>query len=600
MSNYLKKNYFLLANFDNLEIHKKEIENRLKNIHNKIYDSVLYSPINKYDPLELFSIKNSNNEKYFRLKDYGYILKAKTNVDTSNANKSRLVYNKVNLILKDYSNTIVFAPFFYLVENSSYIKSDAQNIMMISTILLLLLYFVILKNRKLFFNTILAIVSSILSAILLTSLLFEQISILALVFGISITTISIDYMFHYYFHNDFIKRKFIIQKRVIFGFITTFGVFIIFSFIDIELFSQLAIFCAISLLVAFIIFSCLFVYLDIKSAIFKEDNQQVNSFNPLYIVIVSISMLIYVYNNLSFDNNLKNLDYQNEKLISISKKFKEGFGSDKYQSVIISAKNEESVLQKYEELLISYPDMLGIGKYVLSRKKCEKRLEQLKLYNFKKVKTLINSYSKEIGFTDIFKDAYAEINSLECNMNIIEDMKFKIIKDGNTYYTMALVDKKESIKDRQNVKIVNLSKSLASDTKIMKNTLVNYMLFSILFIIIILFFIAKFEMFYPLTYLLFPISTVLFVISLLGEINIMHIFALVILLAIGIDYGIYMHKTKTAEKTKKAIKYALLSTFSGFGVLVFSSTVALHSIGLVITVGIVSIFFLLYSNIQFK
>ena len=54
-----------------------------------------------------------------------------------------------------------------------------------------------------------------------------------------------------------------------------------------------------------------------------------------------------------------------------------------------------------------------------------------------------------------------------------------------------------------------------------------------------------------------------------------------------------MQNTKTTAQTKIAIKYALLSTFSGFGVLVFSSTVALYSIGFVISIGIGAIFLLL-------
>jgi predicted exporter len=73
-------------------------------------------------------------------------------------------------------------------------------------------------------------------------------------------------------------------------------------------------------------------------------------------------------------------------------------------------------------------------------------------------------------------------------------------------------------------------------------------------------------------------------------------FALIILIAIGIDYGVYMHKTTTQTETKIAIKYALLSTLAGFGVLIFSDTVALYSIGFVITVGVGAIFILLWGT----
>ncbi|MEA1893318.1 MAG: hypothetical protein U9N33_11510 [Campylobacterota bacterium] len=596
MKEYIKNNYYLLSDFNSSEIPQREILERLQNIYNNIYDGAIYEPINSYDPLGLFKIEPVSNSKYLKLEDYGYVLRAKTTIDTADATQAREVYNDINLVLDRYEETIVFAPFFYLVENSKYIRDDAQMIMLVSTLLLLVLYFFILKNHKLFFNAILAIASSILSAILLSSLVFQSISILALVFGISITTISIDYMFHYYFHNSFSKKKPIFVKRVFFGFVTSFGVFVIFNFIEIELFAQLAFFSAVSLAVAYSLFSFTFVYLKINPPLIRETNKNTKSFKPLYIVIVSLMMLAYSYNNLEFDNNLRNLDYQNSKLLDLSQKFKKGMQTDRYETIIIDAKSRESVLLKYEELLKTYPTMLGIGKFVYSDKRCQEKLSIIKEYDFVRVKKYLDIYSKKVGFNNVFDDTYNGMNKLTCDMHVIDEMKFKIIKDEDIYYTMALIEKEDEFEDIDGARVVDLAKTLSQDTKAMKDILVKYMIISMIFIMVILFFISGFELLYPLAYLLFPISTVLFYITLFSEINIMHMFALVILLAIGIDYGIYMHKTSTLAQTRTAIRYALLSTFSGFGVLIFSNTMALHSIGLVVTIGIASIFILLYSR----
>ncbi len=594
---YLKENYYLLANFNNYKISPQDIKNRLQYIYDGIYTSAIYEPINSHDPLGLFELGVGSGERYLKLKDYGYVIKAKTSIDTADATEAREVYDGVNSVLESYSDTKVFAPFFYLVENSTYIRDDAQTIMLMSTILLLVLYFFMLKNYKLFFNTIITIGSSILSAILLSSVMFDSISILALVFGISITTISIDYMFHYYFHNDFSQKKFILQKRVFFGFVTTFGVFMIFNSIEIELFSQLALFSATSLATAYLLFSSVFVYLDIAPPEIKRKNRELKSFNPLYVVIISLLLLGYSYKNLTFDNNLRNLDYQNTKLLDLSDEFKKGMHSDKYQSVLISAKSQESLLVKYEELLLSHPSMLGIGKFLFSDNKCKEKIKILKDYDFDRVKNFIDVYSKEIGFNDVFKNAYRGIEDLKCEMHIVDDMKFKIIEEDELYYTMAFVDKSQRVQNSDGIYLVNLVKTLSKDTKIMKSTLVEYMIISIIFILCVLFLISGFTLLQPLIYLLFPISVVLFFISLFGEINIMHMFALVILLAIGIDYGIYMHKTTSLIETRTAISYALLSTFCGFGVLIFSSTMALHAIGFVISIGIGAIFLLLYSRV---
>ncbi len=67
---------------------------------------------------------------------------------------------------------------------------------------------------------------------------------------------------------------------------------------------------------------------------------------------------------------------------------------------------------------------------------------------------------------------------------------------------------------------------------------------------------------------------------------------LFVILAIGIDYAIYLSK-KSDVLTKRAIAYSLVSTFAGFGVLIFSQINALFSMGIIATIGIVSIFILL-------
>lgn len=597
MRDYLIQNYYILSDFNSSVIPDKIIKKKLQGIYDKIYSSPFYEPINTYDPLELFKQDTDLSSKYVKLKDYGYVLKAQTSVDTSSASEARKVYTQINKIAQNHSDVIAIAPFFYLVENSAYIKSDAQKIMLISTILLLILYFFILKNYKLFFNTMFTIGSSILSAILVTFYLFGSINILALVFGVSITTISIDYMFHYYFHGDFSSQKFIMKKRVFFGFLTTFGVFLIFSFVDITLFSQLAVFSAISLSVAYLLFSWLFIYLDISLPNVKTKVKKIKSFKPLHVALISLLMLGYAYKNLEFDNNLKNLDYQNKKLMNISKKFNTGLSNKSYKKVLINAKTQELLLQQYEELLKKHPTMLGVGKFVYSDKKCKLKRKKLKEYDFETLVSKINIYAKQIGFKNAFTDAYKGVQNIGCKMDILEAMGFRIIKDEGVYYTVALINPKDNLEKSLHVEIVDLGKTLLSDMNDMKTKLVTYMGLSTAFIIILLFFIAGKNILFPMMYLLFPLSSVLFAISLLGKINIMHIFALVILLAISIDYGIYMHKTTSLSKTKIAIKYALLSTFCGFGVLIFSSTVALYSIGFVISIGIGAIFLLLYTSL---
>lgn len=597
LKEYIKKHYYLLAKFDNTPLSSQQIEEKFQKIKQRTQDAIFYEPINAYDPLELFSFEKNIQKRYLKLDDFGYVLKATTTIDTSSAQASKELYDKLNALLAQYEDTLCVAPFFYLVENSAYIKNDAQKIMSLATLLLLVLYFFILKNTKLFLNSILAIASSILGAIMISSFFYESINVLSLAFGVSITTISIDYMFHYYFHNNFSPTKSRFQKNVFFGFLTTVGVFIIFSFIDIEFFAQLALFGAVSMSIAYLIFSFVFVHLDIKEPNILIQKKQKKGLHPLFVVGLSLFLLLVSFQNLEFDYELKNLDYQNKKLIDLSTKFREGLDAKRYQKVLISGETKEKVLENYEELLGEHPTMLGIGSFVLSQKKCAQKRLQLEQYDFVKLQETIQNTAKNLGFAKGFPKAYMGIENLACDMPILDAMKFKIIEEDGVFYTLALINQEELVAAKPYLSLVDVGKILKQDTLEMKEKLILYIYVCVAFIFCVLLYVAKSNFYYPLMYLLFPFSVVLFTISLFAKINIMHIFALVILLAISIDYGIYLHNSQSTPQTKIAIKYALLSTFCGFGSLVFSSTVALFSIGLVITVGISAIFLLLYVSL---
>ena len=592
---YYKKNYYLLTDFNHTALTTEEIGQKLQDTYNELQNAYIYMPLDTNDPLGLFNLNISEESSNLILQDYGYVLKAGVTIDTSSATEAKLLYDKVNRLLVKRKEILVYAPFFFLVENSSYIRSDTQKIITIATILLFLLYFFLLKNYRLLLHTVMAIGSSVLSAILASVGLFGSVNILVLAFGISITTISIDYMFHYYFHGDFSARGFIKQKRVFFGFLTTFGVFVIFSFIHIKLFYELAFFSAVSLLVAYVLFSWVFSYMEIPKPLIAQTHVSTKSFNPLYLFIFSFLLLGYSYTHLEFDDDLRNLDYKNVKLLELSKKFREGLMQSQYQTIFISASSKEELLQKYEKLQTMHPDMLGIGKLVLSKSKCQQRITQLKAFEFAKVRASINVEAKKIGFTDVFTNVYVGIEKMNCdNIHSLDEAGFKIVKVAKQYYTAAFVPKNEKLFMLEGVEVLDIVKRLSQDMQKSKQTIVKFMTVSIVFIIAMLFFVSGVNILYPLVYVLFPLSIVLFFITLFGTINIMHMFAIIILIAIGIDYGVYMHRTRTLVETRTAIKYALLSTLAGFGVLIFSDTVALYSIGFVVTIGIGAIFILLY------
>ncbi|MCK5095285.1 MAG: hypothetical protein KAR18_11190, partial [Spirochaetes bacterium] len=76
-----------------------------------------------------------------------------------------------------------------------------------------------------------------------------------------------------------------------------------------------------------------------------------------------------------------------------------------------------------------------------------------------------------------------------------------------------------------------------------------------------------------------------------GKINIMSLFAMILIVGIGLDYGIFMlnstaGKTDTREHTPLAIIVAAITTILSFGILIVSKNTVLTSIGKIILLGI--------------
>jgi predicted exporter len=138
--------------------------------------------------------------------------------------------------------------------------------------------------------------------------------------------------------------------------------------------------------------------------------------------------------------------------------------------------------------------------------------------------------------------------------------------------------------------LINSASLLSGSLATMFESLLFYLFVSFSSIVLIIFFIVKKKIILALNFLLFQIAMILLYLSFI-EVNIMHLFSMIVIVVAGIDYGIYMSK-ENSTSTNEAILYSLLTTFSGFGILVLSSIGAIHSIGIVITLGILSILFL--------
>lgn len=603
IKSFYKKNYPLMAEFNN-EVQTKElIYSKLEKLYKAQFTNIFYSSINKDDPLKLFNLNSinipniQNNGDLIALGSYGYLMKITTTVSPSDMAKASQLYDEVKYILNEYDNVVAFAPFFYTVENSKKIKDDVKWIIILSTLFLLIIYYLLIKNLRLLSHTIVTLASSMLFSILISTFVYQEFNILSLAFGMSITAVSIDYLLHYYFHN-FYQNSEKIDKSVMYGYLTTTVAFGIFTFIPIAIIAQISFFAVISLSFAYIIFTFIFPYLDIPQYVENETSLKSNNKIPAYIFFISsIFLLIYSYFNITLDTNIRHLDYQNTKLMALEKLFKQS-NDIKMYPVIVHAKTKEELIKNLHIINKEQVSSFSLASFIQDKRTCLKKKEILENYNFKNLNNIINIQANAIGFRDsYFKNSYSFIDkNINCeiyDLKIFQSYGLSIYNDTKNYYTIALIKDTKNIDNFDFATNINIKQIFTKVANEMYKNLLIYSIIVISIIFILLFLSVKKRYIYALNYILFPISITLAGLTTIGSVNIMHIFSLIILIAIGIDYGIYMSNSKKLSNTILAIKYSLLSTFSAFGVLIFSSITALNSIGIVISFGIASIFILM-------
>ena len=602
---YYKNYYPILAAFDDTNITKEQVTQKLQALYDAQLSSVFYSSINKNDPLALFELENikrsgiSHKGELITLGEYGFLIRVMTDISPSQMNEAKELYKDVHSLLSVYPEVVAFAPFFYTVENSTKIQADVQWIIVLSTVVLLLIYYMLIKNIRLLSQIVIALLSSMVFASLVSTVFIENFNILSLAFGMSLTAVSIDYLLHYYFHN-FYETSQKIDKNVLYGYLTTVVAFAIFSFIPIPLIAQISSFAVLSLSFAYLLFTFVFPFLDLKryDEIKKVEGEKREKKVPALLFFV-LSLVLFTYSafNFKLDSNIRNLDYQNLHLYEAEKLFKSNSGA-KLTPVIVEAPTQDRLIQELHELQSLLPDTFSLAAFVKDEKSCQKRQEVLKKYDFKSVNGLINEEALKVGFREnYFKDAYSFVSPLApCNvkeLDIFQTYGLSLYKDKEKLYTIALVSDVNKVKHLPYITNINVKEMFNKSAQKMYDDLLYFGSIVLIIIFVLLLLSVRTRFIFAINYILFPLSFTMAVLVSIDAINIMHLFSLIILIAIGIDYGIYMSNSMKPSNTMLAIKYSLLSTFAAFGVLVFSTIVALNSIGIVIALGCGAIFILI-------
>ena len=589
---YEEQYYYLVHQFNKQKYSSLDIQKEITDLYQNILSSPFSFSLDTIDPLNLFETTKSVKTPYIKIEEFGYVTVLQIDKNINNFEEYKKIHQLVQNLKKQNSNFEAFSPIFYFVENQEKIKNDVNIIITLALTLLFILYIVILKNIKLLIHTITTLSSSILFALIICTFIFEELSIFTVVFGISISTIAIDYMFHNYLHGYYEHKK-PLNKDVFFGMSTTLGAFFILSFVDFTFIQQLTIFAILSLLFSYLLFTFLFPYLNIKSIQSTQKAQNKFTVKPLYVTIISLFLITLAIPNIKIDFNIKNLDVENKELQSLDNFFNKYINTDKKTAVLLYANRVEDLVNNVHKLKKKYPNIES----ALLKIPTKKSFEKFEIEKFNTLNQKLNSTANELGFRkNIFQNSYKLQNNIP-KYTQEELQNFPISRYKNIFISYAIVPDAayKNILNETYIKPLGFKELFEKDLTKSIKSLQLLSSFALVFILFMLYFVVKKRFFQALNYIIFPIAMIL-IVSFFIELNILHIFMMIVLLSLSIDYAIYMNNSDITQNTQKAIYYSLLSTFAGFGILIFSEVNALFSIGLIATLGIVSLLILLLTH----
>jgi predicted exporter len=587
---------------DREQIGSLNVDQELLRLYRKLTDSFFPEVIDAYDPLGLIKPPTPLRDVPLReghliLPGHGFVSYFDVKADT--LEQYGRIYDALQQLLMDekLEQVTLFSPFFYYVENSQAIREDINRIMVLALFVLIVLYAVVLRTVALLVHTLMSLLSSGMVAVMVLTFFYEQVSLFSVVFGIAISSVAIDYMFHHYCHNYY-SGAYRFNRDVFLGYMTTVGTFLLLSCSSFVLIQQISIFAIVSLSLSYLHFALLypkvlrFTYARRSWSIPSIGKKVRVDMRSLFLLSLATILLSPLW--LLFDGNVKNLDYHNQALEAKE----QIFASSSMQGtlpVVIQAPDIDTLIKR-ARLLKKDTDQAYIPlAQLVDQRSYEQGVKRFK-ESFENLRGLIASSPVAAHFrADFFHNSYKIAPQPHYTPATLQHLGIYVAQMRlGEYITYGTIDQ-ESYERHSVPKYVQIISAKTLFEKSFEKSLYELIGLggaSIGLIVLVFVWRAGKQSMRALTFITFPVA-VIALYGLVVPFNILHIFMIFVVIAIGIDYGIYSTRPDELSRTKQAIGYSLLSTFAGFGVLIFSQMPALYSIGTVATIAIVALYLLI-------
>ncbi|MDR3113644.1 MAG: MMPL family transporter, partial [Endomicrobium sp.] len=520
----------------------------------------------------------------------------------------------------------------YTFENSAVINEDLKKIFVIAGSLMIALFLAFFRDKK---SLLIYVLPSVIAAFaaVITSFVFNGVSGITIGFGAVLMGLCVDYSVYVYFalkatkEEDRFKTVKLMIKPIAVSAATSISGFLLLLLSDISLFNQIAAFCSSGLAAAFFIalfimpfiFDCAITLKDGNLENREAEQRQKKAVKSSFLALrfhgfpVSVIVILIVIAVCSFIG-LKNVKFNSsfESLNTVSKEFEKdkkvfenltGNAYSKNKFLFVFGDTKEQALENNGRIASFNKEALPLSELFPSQKQREINAAKWKKFwtpsRVDAVKDEINKVSKKYNISPkIFDGFYSFLeNGRALSDFTLEQIYNPIVECGGKYAFVNIIENDAKIIDDGKIKTTVISNEILSQ-KI--KTLLFGSFYKIIALIILCSFIvaalllknvklACLTMLPPVCGLgVFFAAAALFKI----EINIFGIFAMPLLLALGIDYGIFIifkgTKSHGLLHPTKAVIIAALSTLIGFGSLMFAQHKVLFIIGFMVFTGILT------------
>jgi len=524
----------------------------------------------------------------------------------------------------------------YTLANAETIQADMKLVLLVSGIGILLLFFIFLRSLRALFVYLLPLFS-MAAALVVVGACFGTVSGITVGFGAVILGITIDYGLHVYFSwrygSDNLGREQLLRavsRPVLFGGLTSLSAFAVLLTSALPGQRQLAVFAGTGIVTALLLALFFLPHfigtgkewksssaLQLRRHIY--DRKPLLRYGVLFLWLVIAGFAAIQAQKLTINAELRQLSYLPPKLQQAEQQLRETWGDIRSRALIFaSGKDLESALQR-NDLVWKQLEKQGVANQVVSLApllpSLQTQHERLQSWeNFWQqrqatTRDLLQMTGQKYGFSaNAFAPFWERLGrpvplidtDLVASWGLGRAISSLLLVDDQGYQLLTMFpDQPELINaldsEFSQLAGINLVSQRRFSQQLSQEIGADFSRFvSLAGVAVVILLLLLFRRLPELLLALLPVLTGLLVMfggmGWLGlEMNLFNVVAAILIIGLGVDYGIFMVCHGQQEEnlaSSRAILVSGLTTLVGFGALLLARHPALHSIGLTVLLGI--------------